>query len=297
MPILPAKCFKKVYRKKEDRQPAPALSNGQTDYLQTFQSPQEESQRQLLKCASLLYAPVDQSSLQAKAIMNHRVKKLKKTLRTQASILKAMKEKKLPIRAGLNSFLNAAKPNARSLHALNRVRDSSGKFLNPYSEKAKSDSHEDTAADSAAYSSRASHSRPSLMSGCFEDFFTYQNSEMGDSMSIEGTPICQRTATANSEVHVTIARNQDLSKSLFVEPTKVQVKVDSEVQVPGSQETMHAEYEMVYEQPEFGCDYPLSAEEANLLSCLQSFDNLDFPQYDPFHDHLSDSLIDEDEAI
>lgn len=296
MPILPAKCFRKIYRKKEDQKPATLPANTQSDHHQILESPKEEVFRQLAKCASLLYAPVSPHSRQSKAILNHRVKKLKKTLRTQADILKAIKDKSLPPRVGLDSILRATKPNARSLFALRRVRDSNGRFYGSNYDQTKSVSHEDTAADSREFSQCNTVSRPSLMSGCFDDFFSYYGSDKSDLLSVDASPLhANPQGTHCYEANMMRIEQFENRRTLFCNSTKTEATSHAG-DCPPKQAV--ADQEEGFEEPEYPFEYPLSAHENHLLSCLQSFDDFDFLHHhaEPHHPFYHPGS-DEDEAI
>lgn len=295
MPILPAKCFRKIYRKKEEQKPVAFPASIQSDHHQILQSPKEEIFRQLAKCASLLYAPVPADSVQSKAILNHRVKKLKKTLRTQADILKAIKDKSLPPRVGLNSILRATKPNTRSLFALSRVRDCHGRFHGSSYDQTKSVSHEDTAVDSREFSQSATASRPSLMSGCFDDFFSYYGSDGSDELSVDASPLhCNIQANVCSDSNSMRIEQFENRRTFFgnstkIEATSLEGACNPKLPVENS--------DQVYEEPEYPFEYPLSAHEDHLLNCLQSFDDFDFLQQDPETDYPFYHRVSDDDAI
>src|SRR3990167_1052804 len=278
MPILPAKCFKKVYRKKEDQQlaaPRPTIEN---DHCPIILSPREESFKQLARCASLIYTPVGSDSIQAKAIMNYRVKKLKKTLRTQAEILKAMKEKRLPAKIGLSSILKATKPNSRSDFALRRDRDCHGRFVNPHMDHTKSVSQVETDVDSRDNSLAVGLTRPNLMSGCFDDFFTYQSSERGESVSVDTTPL--NSCLPESFTESRSFQQLENRRTLFTQSTKQAAGSESMLGEETSLGATSYPSQMMYEDSDYQHYYPLSAHENNLLSCLQSFDDFEFADLD-----------------
>lgn len=295
MPILPAKCFRKIYRKKEEQKPVVLPANIQSDHHQILQSPREEIFRQLAKCASLLYTPVASDSVQSKAILNYRVKKLKKTLRTQADILKAIKDKSLPPRVGLNTILRATKPNSRSLFALSRVRDCHGRFYGSSCDQTKSVSYEDTAVDSREFSQSATASRPSLMSGCFDDFFSYYGSDGSDALSVDASPLhCNIQANLCSNSNSMRVEQFENRRTLFGNSTKTEATSFEGACTP---KLTVANSDQTYPEPEYTFEYPLSAHEDHLLSCLQSFDDFDFMQQDPEADYPLYPRASDDDAI
>jgi hypothetical protein len=294
MPILPAKCFKKVYRKREVEQPMVAPSIIQSANNQLFQSPQNENLSQLLKCASLLYTPVPQGSIQSKAITNYRVKKLKKTLRTQAEILRAIKEQRVPAKFGLNCILRAAKSNSRSLIALRRVRDSNGRFFNHAHDHTKSVSQIDTAIDSKDHSQTALESRPSLMSGCFEDFFTSHGSERADTISGDISPLNPNYSFSSNPQRSFAFEQTDNRRCLFSKPTIP----EPDTQLGHAPSAVHylQTSGMLGEEQGSQYDFALTVQENDFLGCLNAFDDFDFPELNEDYEKFSysDSLAEAD---
>jgi hypothetical protein len=140
--IIPKKFFKKVYRKKTHPERNQHLSEDSKSG-----DPAEPQQYSLISVAGMIYPPVNSNSRQYKAILAHRVKKLKRRLAQlrqegmSNSILSGG-----PTGEGnvlVRSFQGVK--TKRSLHAQIRPRDSRGKFLN--GERTKCDSQQETTVD------------------------------------------------------------------------------------------------------------------------------------------------------
>jgi hypothetical protein len=292
MPILPAKCFKKVYRKKELQQQTPVPSCTQSANHQLLPSSHTENLNLLMKCASLLYIPIPNYSLQSKAIANYRVKKLKKILRTQADVLRAMKEQRMPAKFGLNCIFRAAKSNTRSLFALSRTRDSNGRFFNHALDHNKSVSQIDTAVDSRDLSQTALDSRPNLMSGSFEDFFTSHGSEREVTVSGDMSPLNLNLHDCANHPKSFVFEQIDNRRCLFTKSTIPESNPQTGASLVPLDESRASG--MLCEAQEFESDYTLTLQENDFLSCLKGFDDFDFPEVNEGYENYSDSFAEED---